>query len=99
MMGPTSDPENIPNDHYIAHRKYLEFKRGWLKYYDEKGQLMRTLNYKNIKKFGSRRIPSVMELIPTKKEGHKTVIRYIEASFDLKVDKGIFSLRHLRSRI
>ena len=69
------------------------------KYYDEKGNLMREMYFKEVKKFGKREIPSVMELIPTKKKGKKTIIRYLEARFDIKLDKNIFSLRNLRKRI
>ena len=69
----------------------------WQKYYDEKGSLMRVMTYSEEKKFGDRLIPAVMEMIPLSKEGHKTVIRYVDIEFDIKVDKEIFSLRNLRS--
>ncbi len=69
------------------------------KYYDEKGNLMREMYFKDVKKFGDREIPSVMELIPTRKKGKKTIIKYIEAKFGHKIDKSIFSLRNLRKRI
>ncbi len=69
------------------------------KYFDEKGELMREMYFKEAKKFGKRVIPSVMELIPTKKKGKRTIIRYIEAEFDVKIDKNIFTLRNLRKRI
>jgi outer membrane lipoprotein-sorting protein len=71
----------------------------WAKYYDEKGKLMREVEYKDIKTFGKRTIPAVMELVPSHKEGNKTIVRYLEAQFDVGVDKEIFSLRNLRSRI
>jgi outer membrane lipoprotein-sorting protein len=71
----------------------------WAKYYDEKGQLMREIQYKDIKTLGKRTIPAVMELVPTHKEGNKTIVRYLEAQFDIPVDKDVFTLRNLRSRI
>ena len=71
----------------------------WEKYYDEKGQLMRELIFKEIKTFGSRNIPSVLELIPKTKEGHKTILRYLEARFDIPLEKDIFTLRNLRKEI
>lgn len=71
----------------------------WERYYDEKGKLMREMFFKDIKKFGNKEIPSVMELIPTKKKNHKTIIRYLEFTFDIKIDKTIFTLRNLRSGI
>jgi len=65
-------------------------------YYDEKGDLMRVLNFKDIKQFGDRRIPSIMEMIPQTKEGHKTIIRYVDAQFNVNVSDEIFTLRNLR---
>ncbi len=69
----------------------------WQKYYDEKGKLMRVLQYKDIKTFGKRTLPAEMEMIPQTKEGNKTVIRYLRLDFDVKVDEQIFSLRNLHS--
>jgi len=69
----------------------------WQKYYDEKGKLMRVLQYKDIKTFGKRTLPAEMEMIPQTKEGHKTVIRYLRLDFDVKVDEQVFSLRNLHS--
>ena len=70
----------------------------WQKYYDERGNLMRVLNFKEIKQFGDRKIPSIMEMIPQNKEGHKTIIRYSDAKFDLPIDEEPFTLRNLRKR-
>ncbi len=69
----------------------------WQKYYDEKGRLMRVLQYRDIREFGKRTLPTEMEMIPQTKEGHKTVIRYLQLDFDRNVDDGVFSLRNLRS--
>lgn len=68
------------------------------KYYDEKGNLMRVILFKDLKLFGQRRIPATMELIPQNKEGHKTVIRYLALEFDKKLDESVFSLRNLQAR-
>lgn len=69
----------------------------WQKYYNEKGKLIRTLHYGDIKTFGKRTLPAAMEMIPHTKEGHKTAIRYLQLDFDCKIDDQIFSLRNLRS--
>lgn len=69
----------------------------WDRYYDEKGNLMRMIHFRDIKAFGTRTIPATMELIPQNKEGQKTVIRYLALEFDKKLDDGIFSLRNLQS--
>ncbi|MEA2031446.1 MAG: outer membrane lipoprotein-sorting protein [candidate division Zixibacteria bacterium] len=67
-------------------------------YYDEKGKLMRVMNYSNIKELGGRTIPSVLEMVPQTKEGHKTIIRYLKAEFNINLSDDTFTLRNLRSR-
>ena len=70
----------------------------WQRYYDEKGVLMRVLSYSEPREFGGRLIPAVLEMVPTTKEGHKTVIRYLKLEFNVDAGDGIFSLRHLQSK-
>jgi hypothetical protein len=69
----------------------------WQKFYDEKGKVARIMNYSQVKTFGRRTIPTVMEMIPQTKEGYKTVLRYVSVQFDLDLDEAIFSLRNLQS--
>jgi len=69
----------------------------WQKFYDEKGKVARIMNYSQVKTFGRRTIPTVMEMIPQTKEGYKTVLRYVSVQFDLALDEAIFSLRNLQS--
>jgi outer membrane lipoprotein-sorting protein len=71
----------------------------WQEFFDEKGNRMRRIDYSEVRAFGDRTIPSVMTLIPLNKDGHRTVIRYLEAAFNIPVDKDTFSLRNLRSRM
>jgi len=70
----------------------------WDRYYDEKGRLMRVINFSEVKEFSGRLIPSVMEVIPQDKEDQKTVLRYIEAEFNIKISADVFSMRNLRSK-
>jgi hypothetical protein len=37
-------------------------------------------------------------LEPLNKKGHRTVVRYLEAAFNIAVSEDIFSLRNLRTR-
>ncbi|MBN1620129.1 outer membrane lipoprotein-sorting protein [candidate division WOR-3 bacterium] len=68
----------------------------WQKFYDEDGSLKRLIRFSDIKKFGSREIPSTMELIPSDKPQNKTVMRFIDMEFDIPIDEDIFSLRNLQ---
>ncbi|NIM18867.1 MAG: outer membrane lipoprotein-sorting protein [Candidatus Latescibacteria bacterium] len=70
----------------------------WQKYYDEKGNLMRIWNFGEVRLFSNRRVPAVMEIIPQAKEGNKTVVRYLTATFDADIEDNVFTLRNLRSR-
>ena len=65
-------------------------------FYDEEGKLMRTMNFREVKSFDDRRIPSVMELVPRDEKG-KTVIRYLEAEFDIDIPDATFTTRNLRT--
>jgi outer membrane lipoprotein-sorting protein len=69
----------------------------WEKYYDEKGEPMRTMIFSDVQQYGKRKLPSTMEMIPENKEGHKTMVRYTNATFDMAVEDKIFSLKNLRS--
>ena len=70
----------------------------WQRFYDEKGKLMRVLNFKEVKKFGGKTVPSVMEMIPQNRDGHKTFVRWVNAKFDTKIDDKVFTRRNLQKR-
>jgi outer membrane lipoprotein-sorting protein len=67
-------------------------------YYDEKGRKVRTLEFKDIKDLGGRKIPATLELTPLTEEGKKTVIRYLQMEFDIPLNPGIFTLRNLQKK-
>ncbi len=70
----------------------------WSRYYDENGELIRIMEYKEVKQLGDRLLPSVMELVPQDKYWQKTVLKYLSAEFNIRHPKDTFSLRNLRSR-
>ena len=39
-----------------------------------------------------------MEMLPQKKDGHKTVVRFVNAPFESKIDDKIFTRRNLQKR-
>lgn len=69
----------------------------WERYYDEKDRLMRTMVFSDIRQFGTRTLPSTMEVVPANKEGHRTTVRYDQCEFDAPLEDDIFTLRNLRS--
>jgi len=74
-----------------------DFLPVWEKYYDENGELLRLMNFKEIKTMGGRRLPTVLELIQQKKTGQKTFIRYLDATFNANISNDVFNLRNLQS--
>ncbi len=70
----------------------------WQHFYDETERLARVMNFKEIKSFDGKTIPSVMEMIPQNKEGHKTVVRFVDAEFDKQIDEKVFTRRNLQRR-
>lgn len=80
---------------YINKKNTLPVKE---EFFDERGEKIRVMYFKEIKKFGERLIPSTMELVPLKKEGHRTIVRYKEIKFDADVPDNIFSITNLQKR-
>ena len=69
----------------------------WARYYDEDGELVRTLAYSEFREMGGRLVPSVMVMVPHDKPKEKTLVRYSDLDFDIEIDEGFFSLRTLQS--
>jgi hypothetical protein len=69
----------------------------WARYYDESDEIVRTMVWSEIRRMGSRLVPTVMTMEPADKPGETTVVRYSELEFDVDLDEDFFSLRNLRS--
>lgn len=67
-------------------------------YFNEKGVKVRTMTFSNIKDFSGKKMPAIMTMIPWNKTGHKTVIEYVEAEFDIDLGDNVFTLRNLQTR-
>jgi outer membrane lipoprotein-sorting protein len=67
-------------------------------FYNEKGEQMRVMTFKDIRIFNGRKLPVILEMVPLHKKGQKTIIRYRDVRFDEKFDDNIFSLRNLQRR-
>ena len=68
----------------------------WAKFYDEDGDLARTMEHGEFAEFGGRVVPGVMDMYPADKPGERTSIRYEELEFDIDVEPSFFSLRTLQ---
>ncbi len=63
---------------------------------DEKNKEIREIIYKDIRKVGKEKIPFVIEVIPKKKEGRKTVLRYKTLEINVPIKDNLFTLSGLR---
>ena len=70
----------------------------WIRYYDEDGDLVRTLTFSGYRTMGGRLVPASMLVTPADKPEEQTVLTYRELDFDISVDESFFSLRNLRAR-
>lgn len=68
------------------------------RYFNDKGEKVRSMYFSDIKTFSGKRLPSKMSMVPHNKEHHKTVIEYVELTFDTEIDDSIFTLRNLKKR-
>ncbi len=79
----------------ISKKYYLPVK---VDYFDEDGELIRILYYKDIKKYGERFYPSYWEMLPQtkEKEGRKTIMTVQSAVFDKEIKSSYFTKRALK---
>ncbi len=67
-------------------------------YYDEDGELTRTIVFSNIQPMGGRKLPTILSVVPTDKPDEHTELIYEEIVFDLELPESMFSLMQLRRR-
>jgi outer membrane lipoprotein-sorting protein len=70
----------------------------WARYYDERGTLIRTMTFSDFRTFGTRLVPTVMTVRPEDKPEERTVIRYRNLVFDVRITPDFFSLRALQAQ-
>ena len=66
-----------------------------IRYFNEKGELARTLRFSEVEQVGERKVPTVARMTPTE-DGEYTEVRYLQWEFDVDVPEGRFSLRSLQ---
>ena len=64
--------------------------------FSERGELIRTISFSDIKKMDGRLIPARMECNPAKKPGQKTIVQYKELEFDVPLSDSFFSQSRLQ---
>jgi len=70
----------------------------WVRYFDEDGELVRTLTFSDYQSMGGRMVPATMLIIPADKPEESTRMTYRNLEFDIEIEEDFFSLRNLRAR-
>lgn len=70
----------------------------WVRYYDERGELVRTIEFSDYRMMSGRLVPATMNVLPADKPQERTTLIYHELAFDVDIDESFFSLRTLRAR-
>ena len=68
-------------------------------FYDEDGELMRSMRFGDIRQIDERWVPHDWSMIPETKEGHETQMKIQRFVFDADIDEDVFSKRNLRKGI
>lgn len=69
-----------------------------LEFYNERGEIVRTLIYSDIRTLGGRTIPTRWEMQPAASPGKKTVIAIKSATYEKPINADVFSLRNLKQK-
>ncbi len=78
---------------WIRKDDYVPLK---VQYFNERGELIRTMIFSDIKKIGDRVYPAKMELLESKKPGNSTILILSDATFDRAVKKSVFTKQNLK---
>lgn len=78
---------------YIIKKEYLQ---KLVKYYDEDGYLVNTMELTEIKEVGQRTIPTKMIMTPAEEKNQKTIIQYKNIAFDIEIKDQFFSLQNIK---
>jgi outer membrane lipoprotein-sorting protein len=72
-----------------------DFLPARMEYFDERGTLMRVMNYADYQKFGGRKLPGKWIMESATKKNHRTEFDIKDMEFDVKISDRIFSFREL----
>ncbi len=65
-------------------------------FFDDRGELVRVLEFKDIRRVGDRTIPTRMEAYYVDRPDERTILILEEGQFDMPIPDNVFSLQNLR---
>jgi outer membrane lipoprotein-sorting protein len=78
---------------WIAKNEFYEMKS---EFFDEDMKLINTQIADDIRQFGDRKLPARMEMIPTDKEGNKTILQMENLQFNIDLPDSFFSQQNMQ---
>ncbi|MFO7874012.1 MAG: outer membrane lipoprotein-sorting protein [Bacteroidales bacterium] len=78
---------------WITRENYYQLKAD---YYDEFGTLVQTMIGTEIETLDNRKLPTKMTIIPADKEGHKTILKFVEMDFNIPIETSFFSQQNMK---
>ena len=78
---------------YVRESDYVPLRQ---EYFSESGELVRYLDFRDIRVIGRRTLPTLWEMVPVGKKGKKTAVKLIDIEFDLPLPDELFTLRNLK---
>jgi outer membrane lipoprotein-sorting protein len=60
-------------------------------FYNERGKLIKTLEYSDVKQMSDRSIPTIWKMSSAVKKGHVTIIEVVDVVYDQPVEKSVFT--------
>ncbi len=78
---------------WITKENYYQMKAD---YYDEFGTLVQTMTGSEIETLDNRKLPTKMTMLPTDKEGHKTILKFVEMDFNIPIETHFFSQQKMK---
>jgi len=73
-----------------------DFMPTWARYYDDDGNISRTMTFSDYTVMDGRLIPALMMIVPADKPRERTEVRYRNLRFNVGLEPDFFSLRNLK---
>lgn len=78
---------------YVSKEEYLRLRT---EFYDEEGQLVKTMEGSRVREMGGRTIPTRMEMIPAEEPGRRTVLTYQELAINIGLEESFFTIQNMK---
>ncbi len=79
--------------YWVRQRDYIAAR---IEYYDERGDLIRYMEFSDINEYGGRTIPGTWTMYNNAKPGHRTKFEILDVQFDVRLSDRVFSLQELQ---